>query len=247
MAPGQRDPKRDRGEHLATWIFKCLTDFGSRNHKDHNPSKPQVPMVGLRSLSLSWARVRPAHFVEFLQNAPASEETRLSDVGGGALQAMVPLEGLLGRRGKYEGCTANTLTRCLRGARVIIICKKFAGNVNSSIPGVLKAQFAKQDSDDWSISSYYPVSSISPRFWSFFSSLHVLFVGPCTGIVPRFAPRPVLWLLTSNVQVIHILVSGETSPISTNPKFPQCGLQMSRNPSPRWHCQNFVTPAITLD
>ena len=118
-------------------------------------------MVGLRSLSLSWARVRPAHFVEFLQNVPANEETRLSDVGRGALEAMVPLEGLLGRRGKYEGCTANTLTRCLRGARVIIICKKFAGNVNSSIPGVLKAQLAKQYSDDWSISSYHPVSSNS--------------------------------------------------------------------------------------
>lgn len=139
--------------YIARTICEGPAGFGPKILKDPRPSEPQISKLGLRSLSLSW---------------DVDEGVFVSTVRPVKIRSLKSLWGVyirrIRRKGGYGTATGDTIVGCIWGARVTIICKKFAGDVDGFTPDGLKAQLAEQDSDRPRLVrpiSYDPVSSDS--------------------------------------------------------------------------------------
>lgn len=66
-------------------ILDLLADLGSGDSENKVPSRPWISLLRSKSLSMSWVESNPYKLFEFLDNTPAIEEIRLTDVSPGVL------------------------------------------------------------------------------------------------------------------------------------------------------------------
>ena len=155
---GNETPELIAREYLGPrWIFELLAILGSKEHKDNDPSGPRISMCGLKSLSLSWTCIHRDVLYKLLENAPAIEEIRLTDVCEGVTKAIMDLVESrslpslrrvylrwVWRGGSGSG-KAHLFIERLQNAGVEVIFRKCDRDPECSTPIGQKAQLVKQD------------------------------------------------------------------------------------------------------
>ena len=140
----------------STPIFELLAYIGPSDPGNKDPLSSRVSLLGLKSLSVSWAEADPRVIVEFLKRVPMIEEIRLTDVGQGILQGIAIFAGSQSSwslkkihirwiwNGGHESHEAGVVTQLLRGRGFEVTVEKFTGQDRGSTPVAPEALFSKK-------------------------------------------------------------------------------------------------------
>ena len=137
----------------STPIFELLTGLEPAGPGNKDPSNPWISILGLKTLSVSWAESDHPAVLAFLENAPMIEEIRLTDVSQGVLEGIAALVETHGPRSLkklsiqwiwndgYESPEAHLVADLLGNHGFQVTVEKFTGPDGGLTPMALEALF----------------------------------------------------------------------------------------------------------